>query len=152
MGMQHRQERQSNDQTSRRNGGENSPSPACSMERRNMKNAFWIFAVTAFVPLTCWYSFSQQSSRFDLVTVQAHELVQWIRASYSDLCTSNLTNESSSLGRLWLQHTNTTLRGYHVVSDETHSKCSVACAEALANRRVIWISGPPGSGKTTVTK
>ena len=79
------------------------------------------------------------------------ELSSQIQFSSNDLCTRALTNISTDQGRVWVGQALSTERGYQIV-DEVHSTCSAECAPALKDRRVLWIGGPPGSGKTTVTK
>ena len=45
-----------------------------------------------------------------------------------------------------------TRRNYRIVDPPLRSEVSTACSKLFERRHVVWITGPPGSGKTTVTK
>lgn len=70
-----------------------------------------------------------------------------------DVCFSALTEGTTELSDQWLQflRKGAQERNYSEVA-QLHEKCSSACSEVLRKRRVIWIGGPPGSGKTTITR
>jgi hypothetical protein len=78
----------------------------------------------------------------------------WVRSSRKDICTSWLTNNSTWHGRLWLEAEGLghPIKRVSSVVDVLHSTCSAECALAIVDRTVLWVAGPPGSGKTTVTK
>ena len=72
----------------------------------------------------------------------------------NDVCSSSLTEGATELSDYWLhflKNEQAQERGYSEVA-QLHEKCSSACSEALEKRRVVWIGGPPGSGKTTITR
>ena len=72
----------------------------------------------------------------------------------NDVCSSSLTEGATELSDYWLhflKNEQAQERGYSEVA-QLHEKCSSACSEALEKRRVVWIGGPPGSGKTTISR
>ena len=76
----------------------------------------------------------------------------WVRSTRKDICTSELTNNSTWHGRIWLEAEAVALKRGSQVIDVLHSTCSAECATAIAERKVLWVAGPPGAGKSTVTK
>jgi len=60
-----------------------------------------------------------------------------------DVCPGNIS---------WSGLQNSTKRGYKVVEPELRAEVNLECSDLFHRRRVLWIVGPPGSGKTTVTR
>jgi hypothetical protein len=52
----------------------------------------------------------------------------------------------------WRALQSQTTRGYATVIPPLDSQVSTACWPLQQNRQILWIAGPPGAGKTTVTK
>ena len=64
---------------------------------------------------------------------------------FAPLCTSNAGINGSTFKQ-------TTKRGYRVVDPDLQSAVSTACAPLIRAHTIVWIGGPPGAGKTTVTR
>ena len=94
---------------------------------------------------------------FELDTHAYSESLQSVEArAGEDICSNPLLDGGTDTGRFWLNQTKNRegfkARGYLDIDTQMHAECASACVNVLRERRQIWIAGPPGSGKTTVTK
>ena len=128
--------------------------------KRRLKVAFVIsllFTLLLFPEIFFAWSFTRISKLASgktnlLATLSWREEFPTSRGTLADgICEDGLSNATSKVGKIWLAGV-ADEGDAPPVRSQTHSECSVKCAHVLKHRLIIWIAGPPASGKSTVVR